>query len=176
MLTPLTATIGFDFEKHSWSSAENTRRSGFEISKITLGFNKGATVGIEAVPRRGKGLARERRSDDYEWVLKSAHALPIIFHGSADRRAVQSDGEEAILHILLHRSRIWAAEDACTPEVREPLEGACPSQSRSVRMAMKSNAERMYRTATKVDSQGTREVLFKQEVAVAYHLLGGLKA
>ena len=177
MLTQLTATTEFDFERFSSSNANRAGDLvGFEVLKIAIGFNKVLTGVIELALRKGRGLPREKRSDDYEWILNRARCLPIIFHGSEDRRAVQSDGEETILHILLHQRRNWTSDDDDNPDATEPLEGACPTRGRTVRAAMKANAERVYRTVTRVEVRGTREALFKQEVASLYNSIDGLRA
>ncbi|KAH8893360.1 hypothetical protein GQ53DRAFT_822052 [Thozetella sp. PMI_491] len=170
------ATSQFDFGGLSWSTARTPQRLGpFEVSKLSLGLSKVVTASVDAVPRKGKGVARDMRSDDYEWILRRAHTLPVIFHGSSDRRAVQLDGEEAILHILLHR-RLCLEKDGANTAAWESLEAACPTRVKTVRAAMNFNADRVYRTTIKTNERGTSEILFKQEVVNVYHLISSLKA
>jgi len=147
-----------------------------QINKITgtFGISKEGKgeIAVEMAFARHKGVKREQISNHYENSLRRAKNIPVILHGTKDRRAIQTDGEEAVLHLLLHRRQVWQ-EGPNRSELgpRECLEAASPGPADPVRTAMELNCERLYRTATPNDKPGKEPISFKTEVSILLHIL-----
>jgi hypothetical protein len=142
--------------------------------KFSLGINKVATASVDFTLGRRNGVNFAQRSDYYDDILEEAKNIPVIIHGTSDLRAVQSDGEELILQILLHQecrgrfsdeNQTWAIIP-CDPFRRIT----------KVRHALLQNALLILREPYLAKGSGRAKVLFKEEAVRLYNRLDALQA
>jgi hypothetical protein len=170
-----SATDEYPFDSTFNSSAmQSSRLWGLEVVKFTLGFNKVATGSVDITLGRRNGVNFDQRSDYYDDILERAKDVPVIIHGTDDFRAIQSDGEELILQILLHQKHRgrFAGEDqnlAITPA--DPFR-----RTMTVRKALLNNADMVIRQPYRSKDPGRAKVLFKEEAVVLCNRLDGLQA
>ena len=98
--------------------------------------------------------------------------MNVILYDTETHRGWLIDGERAVLHILLHRSKIKETDY----ESGKELCFACPREMSSVREAMKTNREALWRKGFDPESGKSMEVIFSSLVKEALEVLRGLAA
>ncbi|KAL2214125.1 hypothetical protein CC79DRAFT_1392006 [Sarocladium strictum] len=169
----LLATESYEYEAVTYSSAGRPPRR-VQINKISPGFSQRAQLSIEITVGRLDGYRAQRRGD-YETLLKDARDIHIILHDTASDRAYQTDGEELILHTILHR---WLKNGYDSNNASSPDRPRFPDEHRfvSTRSAMLANAEWPALSRKVFDSSEARVFLFKEEVRTLYSTIEGLRA
>lgn len=167
------ATSDFNYSSTQYSKAGKPPRWA-QLEKLSIGFGQWGTATAEITLGKKDGF-RSTRPGDYETLLNDAKGTQVILHDTTHRRAFQTNAEDLILHILLHRRR----EDPPTAgqyKVDE-LQSASPDrQETSARAAMLSNAEMLYAVRTPLSGSKRKEIRFKHEVKLLYSTLDGLWA
>lgn len=149
-----------------------------QVDKFVFGFSQWITLTADITLGRHDGITNQR-PDDYETLLNDARSTHIILHDTNHKRATQTNAEDLILHLILHRRKItnMGNEGAADSEVGEPLEFAHPDRrARSTRQVMLSNAEQIVSFRRQFSSSEPEIRRFKNEVKLIYSTLDGLWA
>jgi hypothetical protein len=170
-----SATDEYPFDSTFNSSASQpSRLRGLEVVKFTLGFSKVATGSVDITLGRRNGVKFEQRSDYYDDILERAKDIPVIIYGTDDSRAMQSDGEELVLQVLLHQRhqrRLRAADQSESITAADPFR-----QTMTVRNALLNNTDMIVRQPYHSKDPGRAKVLFKEEAVLLCNRLDGLQA
>lgn len=124
--------------------------------------------------------------DDYEMLLNDARDLPVILYDTTQREAVQTNAEDLILQVLLHKQDSQnksqydkisnTSKHSRQQPNRQEITGAVADKSiRSARQTMINNAERVIANRIQLQSPGEKEILFKHEVDRLYNVLDGVR-
>lgn len=134
----------------------------WKVGKLELGFSQWAAINAELILGRHEGY-RAQRPITCDVLLDEASQVPVILYDTTQRRATQTNAEELILHILLHRQ----SKRPGFPNTanRGAIEGAAPDRrNKSTRDTMKANAERIVGSSAQLRQPGDRPIFFKDEV------------
>lgn len=139
-----------------------------------IGFSQWGTATAEITLGKKDGF-RSIRPDDYETLLNDARSTHVILHDTTHKRAYQTNAEDLILHILLHRRSVDPPTTSIT-KVDDLQFANANRQTLSARTAMLSNAEKIYAVRTALSSSKYSVNSFKHEVKLLYSTLDGLWA
>lgn len=170
LLTFLTiGTSQFDYASVQYSSAEKPPPA-LKIDKLEVGFSQWGQINAGITLGKHDGY-KTQRPDNYDALLDDAREMPIIIYDTLKKRAVQSNAEDFILHVLLHRQIRSPANKAGA----SLLHAASPDRRiKSTRDTMKSNAETVVGLYTQLGQPGKRPLYFKDEVNRLYTTLDAL--
>lgn len=149
-----------------------------QIDKLTFGFSQWCTLTAEVTLGKKDGF-RSRRPDDYETLLDDAKSTHIILHDTTHKRAFQTNAEDLILHILLHRRSLSpsiADPFVDTKQVGDLRFASADRQVISTREVMLSNAENVFSFRRQFSTSELKESRFKDEVKLLYSTIDGLWA
>ncbi|KAJ3523775.1 hypothetical protein NM208_g12324 [Fusarium decemcellulare] len=165
-----TAEYNYGLTRYSGACAPS---QWAQIDKIQLGFSQWATLTAEITLGRRDGY-RCQRPDDYEMLLKEAMNTHIILYDTEDRRATQTNAEDLILHVLLHKRSQRNQDANCRGQ---DLEFAnADRRALPTREVMVRNAEKIFGHRRPVSSSKAIASLFEQEVESLYATIDGLWA
>lgn len=139
----------------------------------TVGFNKlgiTSTLTYSIAKKDSKYSAAQPRF--YEDCLQRAEQIPIIFQDTEGRRAWQTDGQRAILHLLLHREGS-KLEKANTGTSR--LRFANKSNHGTVRDAMLHNEKIVISESQNLENADVKHKLFRDAVSEMLKILEDLR-
>lgn len=152
------------------NAQEPPRFIGFD-NKLTIGFSQWATLaGSFAVGKYdGYRAPRSPADESYEDLLDDARDMPVILYDTTQKRATQTNAEELILQLLMHRQ--YKAQSGG----EGPIKAAkADRQIKSTRETMLDNAERTFAIRTKLRGPGAEPILFKKEAAKLFDTLDGV--
>ncbi|KAG5761736.1 hypothetical protein H9Q72_010155 [Fusarium xylarioides] len=174
----LLATSSFDHASVQYSKAVKPPRWA-QIDKFIIGFSQWGTATAEVTFGKKDGF-RSLRPDDYETLLDDAKDTQVILHDTTHKRAFQTNAEDLILNILLHRQSLYLSGQSRNPIEKDAVDiiyGADTSRQRtSTRAAMLSNAEKVFSIRTSMSNAKKEESRFKYEVKLLYSTVDGLWA
>lgn len=102
-----SATEAYDYKSVEYSGARAPSRWA-QTNKWQFGFSQWLTLTPEMTFGKHDGVISQV-PDHYELILDDARDIQVILYDTAAHRAFQTDGEELILHALLHR---WVDQGA----------------------------------------------------------------
>jgi hypothetical protein len=159
-------TIGF-------SKANNPSKRVVALSGVSVGFGHIGTGQANFTFGKHSGSYTADKPNYYSDVLDDAKQIHVILQDTEHRRAWQTDGERAILNLILHRH----AKGAYTIENKAiELVPADSKVSSSVRSAMLQNANFVVTQDYHMEKREIHTKLFKDVVGDLYARLEGLEA
>ncbi|KAF4483547.1 alcohol dehydrogenase [Fusarium agapanthi] len=174
----LLATSSFDHASVQYSKAVKPPRWA-QIDKFIIGFSQWGTATAEITFGK-KDSFRSLRPDDYETLLDDAKDTHVILHDTTQKRAFQTNAEDLILNILLHRQSLHLSgetQNSTEKNAVDIIDGADISRQRtSTRAAMLDNAEKVFSIRTSMSNAKKEENRFKYEVKLLYSTIDGLWA
>ncbi|KAF5980099.1 hypothetical protein FBULB1_5343 [Fusarium bulbicola] len=174
----LLATSSFDQASVQYSKAVKPPR-WTQIDKFTIGFSQWGTATAQITFGKKDGF-RSLRPDDYETLLEDAKDTHVILHDTTHKRAFQTNAEDLILNILLHRQSLHLSGQSQTITEKNAvdiIDGADTDRQRtSTRAAMFNNAEKVFSIRTSMSNAEKEESRFKCEVKLLYSTIDGLWA
>ncbi|KAF5594577.1 alcohol dehydrogenase [Fusarium subglutinans] len=174
----LLATSSFDHASVQYSKAVKPPR-WTQIDKFTIGFSQWGTATAQITFGKKDGF-RSLRPDDYETLLDDAKHTHVILHDTTHKRAFQTNAEDLILNILLHRQSLHLSGQSQNPTEKKLVDiihGADISRERiSTRAAMLNNAEKVFSIRTSMSNAKKEETRFKYEAKLLYSTIDGLWA
>ncbi|KAF5625342.1 alcohol dehydrogenase [Fusarium tjaetaba] len=174
----LLATSSFDHASVQYSKAVKPPRWA-QIDKFIIGFSQWGTATAEVTFGKKDGF-RSLRPDDYETLLDDAKETQVILHDTTHKRAFQTNAEDLILNILLHRQNLQLSGQSQNPREKNAVDiihGAdITKQKTSTRAAMLDNAEKVFSIRTSMSNTKKEESRFKHEVKLLYSTVDGLWA
>ncbi|KAF5690087.1 alcohol dehydrogenase [Fusarium circinatum] len=174
----LLATSSFDHASVQYSEAVKPPRWA-QIDKFTIGFSQWGTATAQIAFGKKDGF-RSLRPDDYETLLDDAKDTHVILHDTTHKRAFQTNAEDLILNILLHRQSLYLSGQSQNPtgtDAVDIIHGADTNrQSTSTRTAMLNNAEKVFSIRTSMSNAKKEESRFKYEAKLLYSTIDGLWA
>lgn len=174
----LLATSSFNHASVQYSKAVKPPRWA-QIDKFIIGFSQWGTATAEVTFGKKDGF-RSLRPDDYETLLDDAKETQVILHDTAHKRAFQTNAEDLILNILLHRQSLYLSRQSQNPTEKQAVDiihGADTSRQRtSTRAAMLNNAEKVFSIRTSMYNAKKEESRFKYEAKLLYSTVDGLWA
>ncbi|KAF5650752.1 alcohol dehydrogenase [Fusarium sp. NRRL 52700] len=174
----LLATSSFDHASVQYSKAVKPPRWA-QIDKFIIGFSQWGTATAEITFGRKDGF-RSLRPDDYETLLDDAKDTQVILHDTTHKRAFQTNAEDLILNILLHRQSLHLSRQSQNLTEKNAADIICGAdttrQRTSTRAAMLNNAEKVFSIRTSISNAKKKESRFKYEVKLLYSTIDGLWA
>ncbi|RBR10950.1 hypothetical protein FVER53590_29918 [Fusarium verticillioides] len=174
----LLATSSFNHASVQYSKAVKPPRWA-QIDKFVIGFSQWGTATAEVTFGKKDGF-RSLRPDDYETLLDDAKDTQVILHDTTHKRAFQTNVEDLILNILLHRQSLRLSGQSRNPTEKNAvdiIQGADISrQKTSTRAAMLNNAEKVFSIRTSMSNARKEETRFKYEAKLLYSTVDGLWA
>ncbi|KAG9499478.1 hypothetical protein J7337_007934 [Fusarium musae] len=174
----LLATSSFNHASVQYSKAAKPPRWA-QIDKFIIGFSQWGTATAQVTFGKKDGF-RSLRPDDYETLLDDAKETQVILHDTTHQRAFQTNAEDLILNILLHRQSLRLSGQSRNPTEKNAVDiihGADISrQKTSTRAAMLNNAEKVLSFRTSMSNTKKEENRFKYEVKLLYSMVDGLWA
>lgn len=150
-----------------------------QLEKLTLGFSQWAT--IEATLAMGKHDGyKVQKPDSYDTLLDDARNMPVVLYDTSQHRATQTNAEDLILQVLLHRRALPQAPAhvggaSIKNHSMDAIEYAVTDRRiRTTNATMMINAERIMGRRIQLGSPGGTLVRFKDEVQRLYDTLDGL--
>lgn len=168
-------TNGFDYNAVDYSKAVTISRR-IRIEKVVFGFSQWLTFTADISLGRKDGVVNQR-PDDYETVLEDARDTPIIIHDTAQKRAYQTNAEDLILHILLHRKETQTNDRQTVANSRlgEPLVFANSDRRKNpTRQVMLDNAEKVSSFRKQFSTADGQARHFKNDVKLVYSTIEAL--
>ncbi|SCV36395.1 uncharacterized protein FFB14_06074 [Fusarium fujikuroi] len=174
----LLATSSFNHASVQYSKAVKPPRWA-QIDKFIIGFSQWGTATAQVTFGKKDGF-RSFRPDDYETLLDDAKDTQVILHDTTSKRAFQTNAEDLILNILLHRQSLRLSGQSQNPTEKSAVDiihGADTSrQKTTTRAAMLNNAEKIFSIRTSMSNAKKEESRFKYEVKLLYSTVDGLWA
>jgi hypothetical protein len=159
-------TIGF-------SKANTRSKRVVALSGVSVGFGHIGTGQANFTFGKHSGSYTADKPNYYSDVLDDAKQIHVILQDTEHRRAWQTDGERAILNLILHRH----SKGAYTIENKAiELVPADSKVSSSVRSAMLQNANFVVTQDYHMEKREVNTKLFKDVVGDLYARLEGLEA
>jgi hypothetical protein len=159
-------TIGF-------SNSNTPSKRAVALTGVSVGFGHIGTGQANFAFGKHSGVYTADKPNYYSDMLDDAKQIHVILQDTEHRRAWQTDGERAILNLILHRH----AKGAYTIENKAielvPADLKVPS---SVRSAMLQNATFVVTQDYHMDNREVNTKLFKDLVGDLYARLEGLEA
>ncbi|KAH6884908.1 hypothetical protein B0T10DRAFT_550784 [Thelonectria olida] len=178
----LLGTELFEYASVRYSEARIPSKHA-QVDKFVFGFSQWVTLTADISLGRRDGVFNQR-PDDYETLLNDARSTHVILHDTFHKRATQTNAEDLILHLILHRKRLPKPvhEEVEAPgveesELGEALEVALPDRgAKSTRQVMRTNAERIVSLRRQFSSAEPETRRFKNDVKLLYSTIDGLWA
>ncbi|GKU11119.1 unnamed protein product [Fusarium langsethiae] len=169
-------TRDYEYDQVSYSQAYTPHRWA-QIDKLQLGFSQWGTITAEVTIGKKDGY-RCQRLDDYNALLEDAKNMHIILYDTIDHRAIQTNAECLILHVLHHqRKKKGKDQNLNTSHQGQDIEFAHPDRRVTpTREVMLSNAERVFCQRRPFSSSELEPSLFKHEFKSLYATIDGLWA
>lgn len=147
------------------------------LEKLTLGFSQWAT--IEATISMGKHDGyKAQKPDSYDSLLDDARNMQVVLYDTSQHRATQTNAEDLILQILLHRRALSQASTRGSSRGKHCVDAieyaVADRRIKTTNTTMMSNAEKIVGSRTQLGSPGETLIRFKDEVQRLYDTLDGL--
>ena len=163
-----SASSGYDYQSVRYTKTPYLSKSVLSLTGGSIGFQQFGAGNLNFALSTKHGIYHRTRAQYFEDLLDDAKQIPIVLQDMQDRRAVYTDGELVILHIILHR-------EALTP-FDTGLSSASPSDPQSIRQAMLDNADIPVAYDRNMWQPGQQLKTFKYLVNELYTILEGLMA
>lgn len=176
-LLTTTATAEFDYQSVRYSKAGNPSRWP-QIDKLVIGFTHWGSLAADFTLGRMDGF-QNQRPDDYDTVLDDAKSMHIILHDTTHKCAFQTNAEDLILHILLHRNQLSPPNSGSSLLKKgvEDLQFANADRRKiSTREVMLNNREKKISFRHQFSSSELQAIHFKDEVKSLWSAIDGLWA
>ncbi|KAH7323219.1 hypothetical protein B0I35DRAFT_427322 [Stachybotrys elegans] len=173
----LLGTERFEYSTVDYSKAVIPSQR-VQVDKLVFGFSQWVTLTADISLGKKDGVVNTR-PDDYETILDDARSTHIILHDTAQKRAVQSNAEDLILHLLLHRRENQKADPqrGANSKFGEPIMFANPDRrAKPTRQVMLDNAEKLLSLRKQFSSPDAQARRFKDEVKLVYSTIDALWA
>jgi len=168
--------LGTNFASYhtiDFSKASTPSKRVVALSGVSVGFGHIGTGQANFTFGKHSGSYTADKPNYYSDVLDDAKQIHVILQDTEHRRAWQTDGERAILNLILHRH----AKGAYTIENKAiELVPADSKVSSSVRSAMLQNANLVVTQDYHMEKREVNTKLFKDVVGDLYARLEGLEA
>ncbi|KAF2814371.1 uncharacterized protein BDZ99DRAFT_516970 [Mytilinidion resinicola] len=166
------ASKDYDYSSVGYTKTSYLSKRVVSLTGASVGFQQFGAGSLQFAISKKDGMHHADRAQFYADLLDDAKQVPVILQDMEDRRAWYTDGETAILHIILHRHVLKPFE----VDQMVGIVSADPNDQQSVRQAMLSNADTPMICDRSMKNPGLQSKRFKHLVGELYSMLEGFMA